>query len=502
MRPVAVTATHPGTPAHKISKPAKETLGSSLRGVARRVHFLAGFVIGPFVVLLCLTGLVYVFSPQIHDDLYRSHLYVTEVRGEPKPVSTQVRAALEAHPEATLRSVLPPPAPDRTTQVVLDVPGLRGTADTTDTADTGAGVTARTVYVDPYTNYLNGELNTVDDRLPANTWLREFHNSMHLGDVGRLYAELSASWLPVVTLGGVVLWLGGKRRWRELLVPSAKSKSARMRLRGVKGPLGLWLTVGLLIISITGLTMSQWTGGREDARVHPLDARAPTLTAAPVDIPPGVRPIGVDQALAVAAKHGLTGELRVTLPSAADRPLTIAERAEGLPMQRDAIAVDPYTAKVTEYLAWGDWPFLAQVASLGAQLHLGTLFGLANQILLALLAIGTIVLIWLSYRMAWKRSPYRRKWAPMPPPVWRQLLRGQLAAGVLAVAGLTWLTPVFGASLVSFVLLDGALVTTKRGTLALRRDITLWRKPSPYPRSRFLRRPRRVPPKTRPGKPP
>ncbi|OLT05757.1 hypothetical protein BJF90_01955 [Pseudonocardia sp. CNS-004] len=52
---------------------------AQLRPLARRVHFLAGILVAPFVLLLCLTGLVYVCSPQIHEDLYGKQLFVHEV---------------------------------------------------------------------------------------------------------------------------------------------------------------------------------------------------------------------------------------------------------------------------------------------------------------------------------------------------------------------------------------------------------------------------------------
>lgn len=445
----------------------RPSTGTTLRLLARRVHFVAGAVVAPFLLLLCLTGLGYVFSPQIHDGLYHSQLYVHRVDGTPAPVSEQVAAALTAHPEASVRAVVPPAAPDRTTQVVLAVPGL---------AADGGNAPARTVYVDPYTNYINGELTTVGGRLPANTWLRDLHGNLHLGQAGRLYSELAASWLPVIVLGGVVLWFapaGRRQRLRDLLVPRARGKAGRMRLRGVKGPLGVWLAAGLLAVSVSGLLMSQFAGGRADPSVNPLDATAPKLAAAPVPVPDRARPIGVDRVLAVAADQELRGELVVTLPREQGEPFTVTERSEGLPVARDAIAVHPFTGAVVERLDWADWPLLARVATLAVEAHTGTLFGPVNQVLLALLAVGTTVVVVLSYLMWWKRSPYRGAWAAMPPPAWRQLPRGVLAAVALATAVLSWLLPVFGVSLVVFVVVDAAIHARRKR----RRPI-----PSPRPR--------------------
>ncbi|MGD9528725.1 PepSY-associated TM helix domain-containing protein [Pseudonocardia sp.] len=427
--------------------------GPVLRPLARRVHFLAGILIAPFVLLLCLTGLVYVFSPQIHDNLYAQQLYVHHVGDAPRPVAEQVAAAMDAHPEAELRSVVPPPEPGRTTRVNLSVPSLSERGE------------ARTVYVDPYTNYISGELTTMNDRLPANVWLRDLHSNLHLGEIGRLYAQVAASWLPAVVLGGVLLWVAkqGRRRRsaRELLVPVPRGKGTQSRLRSVHGPLGLWLAFGLVGMSVTGLMM----GGLPNARV-------PQLALAPVAVPSDVRTLTVDEMLDVARAEGLDGELRVTPPAVPDRPAVVAETAPG----RDGIAVDPYTGAVTERIGWDDYAFLAKVRTLGTEAHTGALFGVANQILLALLAVATIVLIVVGYLMWWaKRSPYQGPLPPAPPPAVRELTHPVRAAILLVVAVLGYLVPVFGVSLVAFVVADLAInaVRRRRARRPVRQRVTL-----------------------------
>ena len=39
------------------------------------------------------------------------------------------------------------------------------------------------------------------------TWLDGLHRHLNLGEPGRIYSELAASWLWVVALGGVCLWV-------------------------------------------------------------------------------------------------------------------------------------------------------------------------------------------------------------------------------------------------------------------------------------------------------
>lgn len=451
------TGQHARTPASR-PKAAKAGGLLAMRLLARRLHFMAGVAVAPFLVVLALTGLVYAFSPQIHDSLYHSQLYVNEVKATPNPVSEQVDAALAAHPEGVLRAVLPPADAEHTTRVILSVPGLRGNDD---------AAQGRTVFVDPYTNYLNGEMTTVDTRLPANLWLRDLHSNLHLGEPGRLYAELATTWLPLVVLGGLMLWLGQPRRRnrptaRELLVPSGRGKETWSRLRGWHGPLGLWFSVGLLLVGLTGLAMSQFAGGRADRSTDPLSLHAPTLRAAPVPVPADASPVGIDEVLSVADAEGMSGDVLVTPPGEPGEVYTVTEPPSGGPSGVRGLAIDPYRATVTERIEWDDYPVLAKVTQLAAAFHTGTLFGLPNQIVMSVLALGLLTLIALGYRMWWAKNPYKSRWSVVPPPVWRQLSPPLLIACLLVLAVLNWLVPVLGLSLVLFLVADSLLNAVRR----------------------------------------
>jgi uncharacterized iron-regulated membrane protein len=436
-----------------VPTPARRPVSqSAVRMLARRLHFVAGIVVAPFLLVLCLTGLVYVFSPQIHDSLYRAQLHVADAGGTRDPVSEQVRAALAAHPEGRLVAVVTPSDVDRTTRVTLSVPGL-------------AENQVRTVFVDPYTNYISGELTTAGHQLPANTWLRQLHGNLHLGAAGRVYAELAASWLPVIIVGGLVLWLAQPRRRkkitaRELLVPSFLG-TGWSRLRGLHGPLGLWLAIGLLLVAVGGLAMSQFAGSRATDLFR---LEKPTLAEKPVPVPgPDAQPVDLDRAVEAS---GLSGELIVTPPSGAADVYTVVERPPG----RGAVAIDPYTGAVTERIGWQDYSLAAKLRTLAVEFHTGTLFGLANQIVVALLAVGLIVLVLLGYRMWWVKNPYQGKWSSVPPPVWRQLSRRARVLGAVAVAGLSWVLPVLGVSLVVFLAADAVVNAVRRRRASTVRD--------------------------------
>ena len=98
---------------------------------------------------------------------------------------------------------------------------------------------------------------------------------------------------------------------------------------------------------------------------------------------------------------------------------------------------------------------------------MGLLFGLVNQILLAALALGLLCVIVWGYRMWWQRRPTRadrRALAGAPParggvrglPLWALLI------GVPVIAALGWALPLFGVTLLAFLVIDVAVRALSR----------------------------------------
>jgi uncharacterized iron-regulated membrane protein len=88
---------------------------------------------------------------------------------------------------------------------------------------------------------------------------------------------------------------------------------------------------------------------------------------------------------------------------------------------------------------------------------MGLLFGLPNQLALAALALGLICVIFWGYRMAWLRRPTKasaRLTALAPRGVIRALSQPLAFAVVLVTVVAGWLMPVFGLSLLAFLVLD------------------------------------------------
>ncbi|MFH8342413.1 PepSY-associated TM helix domain-containing protein [Streptomyces sp. AM6-12] len=438
---------------------------SSVRPLLLRLHFYAGVVIGPFILVAALTGLVYTATPQLESALYRHELKVTP-RGEADSLATQVAAARRAVPDGTLVSVTPAPGRSDSTRVVFSKPGLPD----------GSTLTA---FVDPYGHQVLGTLRTSGQWLPVRAWLDSLHRNLHLGEFGRNYSELAASWLWVEVLGGLALWFGAprtRRRLRSVLLPRGGAKGRRRTL-SFHGAVGLWASIGLLGLSATGMTWSAHAGASigsvQDALGGSTPAISTTVPAHGVGASGAVRTkdVGIDAVTAAAHAAGLRGPLVVTPPAKAGNAYVVKENTRSWPERQDSVAVDPGTGKVTAKLRFADYPVLAKLTRWGIDAHMGLLFGLANQIALALLAICLIAMILWGYRMWWLRRPTRSggmSFGRAPARgAWRRIPGAVLAPAVVLAAVVGYYVPLFGLPLLAFLaadLLIGSL-RRRRGTV-------------------------------------
>ncbi|MEU5216255.1 PepSY-associated TM helix domain-containing protein [Streptomyces sp. NPDC020807] len=438
--------------------PARPGTWSALRPLVLRLHFYAGVLVAPFLLVAAVSGLLYALSFQAEKVVYAHELEVP-VGDTTLPLSQQVNLARKANPNGTVTAVWPAAEPGATTRVLMDDP------------DVPEG-TSLAVFVDPYTGDVRGQLPSFGSSgaLPLRTWIDGLHADLHLGELGRNYSELAASWLWVIALGGAALWFGRRRRnKRALLVPEG-GPASRRRTLSWHGSVGLWAVTGLVLLSATGLTWSRYAGENIGVVQDGLGGATPKLSAAldpaagagssgheghgaghtGTTTTPQGPDIGVDKALEAARAAGIDSpRVSVALP-AEGKGYVVKETDTQFPLQLDSVALNPADGAVVDRLAFADYPLLAKLTRIGIDAHTGVFLGLANQLALAALALALILLILWGYRMWWLRRPGR----PVARGAWRKVPVTALLpiAAVTALVG--WFVPLLGLSLLLFLAVD------------------------------------------------
>ncbi|WP_342213411.1 PepSY domain-containing protein [Nocardia wallacei] len=468
--------------------PAPPDRGRDTRGalsaLAMRLHFYAGVFVAPFILIAAVTGALYAISPTLESIMDRDLLHVDSA-GPARPLSEQIAAAVATEPGLALNAVAPAPNPGETTRVIFTDPAL-GESE------------RRAVFVDPATAETVGAgvVYGSSGALPTRTWIDLLHRNLHLGEPGRLYSEMAASWMWVIALAGLVLWVRRVRSRRERrsiawLARPDRSRPGRIRALNWHAAVGFWILVPLLFLSATGMTWSTYAGEHIEKLRAELSWTKPAVSAtlpgaagpavaaagehaghsghdmgAPV---PADRAAQADKVYAVARGHGLEGPLEISIPAADGAAFVAQERRLSGVYTQDSIAVDGRTGDVTDVLRYRDWPLMAKLANWGIQLHMGLLFGLANQLLLLATMIALITVLVRGYLMWWRRRPTRAgsRFAFGKPPRRGALRRAPLylMVTVPAVAvAIGWFAPVLGISLLMFLAVDVIVGLTRRRT--------------------------------------
>jgi len=461
-----------------------------------RWHFYASILVVPIMVMLALTGLIYLLRWQIDPMMHPGLLTVSvPAHGAPLPLATQEAAVTAAYPDTTITAVQQS-AEDRATYFTIAVGDKE----------------RRNVYVDPYTGKVLGSiapqdlLSNIAVKIHGNIVFGKvqqiplFHDpivgkDLVLGDIGDRIIELAACWAIVMTLTGYYLFLRG--RGARLKRVAAGARAAALRNR--HGVIGAVLGVGILMLVTSGLPwtglwggkVQDWAGGHglslwgDDpgakstlgaklARIGSNSAPAPWAEGAapmPANMPGmdhsgaagaiGTGPDGevsIDQAAAAARADGLPEPYYITYPDKKDGVYSVLAdqwHDEANPAFNDVSAertahVDQYSGQVVGRYGYADYTLVAKTVSQGIALHEGRRFGSFNTVGTTAFCLGIIFLCVSGPLMWWKRRPTR---GGLAAPRGRMPLKATPAL-LIAVVLLAVLLPLFGASLLLVLVFD------------------------------------------------
>ena len=419
----------------------------STHGALSRLHKFTGVIIAPFLIVAALSGFLYALAPTFEPWIYHDEVTAT-AQGSPRSLDEQIAAAQRQHPDGTVVRVEPSEDPQETPRVLFDDPTAPNSSYT------------HAVFVDPVDLHITGELQQYGGSraLPFRTWASNGHRTLWLGEPGRLYAELAASWLGALSILGLYLWL--KRKQRNKKQPS--------KVLALHARVGAWLLPGFLFLTVTGLTWSLVAGTSIGKVREELNWKEPSVATSVAEAGASTGAgehanhaehvghaghaghtgnhdaaelAGAQTAESTARSQGLTGVLEMTPPEKPGDAWGVREARAAFKLRSDAVAVTP-NGEVIDRINSADWPLAAQLTSWLIQLHMGTLFGIYSQVALAVLALGLLVVSIAGLWMWWKKPRRSLPELKITPAV----LAGAVAYSIIA--------PLFGASLLLFFVGD------------------------------------------------
>jgi uncharacterized iron-regulated membrane protein len=406
-----------------------------------RWHFHAGLFCIPFVILLAITGSIYLFKPQIDAFADRDVNSLT-FAGRAATPTAQVHAALAAIPASRFVAYELPIEPDDAVRVHLR-------------AEDGSRWIA---YVHPQSLAV---LKTVarESRLPE--VVKTIHGELLIGNTGSVLVELAACWAIVMLLTGLYLWWPRNSTGiAGVLYPRIHSGKT-VFWRDLHAVTGIWTSSLALFLLLTALPWTTvWGGAFKQVRGY---VEGPTIRQDWAQSRSGehtsdehaehrrqmssgeaVAPaFSLDSVVPLAAALNIAPPVLIQPPTSAEPVWAIRGESQNRPLRRE-INVDANGGNVTSDSGFADRKVVDRVIGVGIAAHEGQLFGLANQLLGLTTALGLVTICVSAVVMWWRRRPEGELGIPATKVAGFRVERA-LAIGIVVLA---ILLPVFGASLV------------------------------------------------------
>jgi uncharacterized iron-regulated membrane protein len=405
-----------------------------------RWHFHAGLFCIPFIVLLAITGSIYLFKPQL-DALADRDVQRLALGGPAAPPSAQFSAAQASAPGSQLAAYELPVQPGDAVRIHLRLPDA----------------SRRIVYMHPASLQV---LKAVDPARRLTEIVKTIHGELLIGNAGSIFVELAACWAIVMILTGLYLWWPRHAQGLAgVLYPRLRCANGTV-WRDLHAVTGVWISCLALFLLLTALPWTTVWGGafkalravaagselRQDWATGRAESAAPDEHSEHRGHASGdailSMPVSIDAVVPRVAALRIAPPVLVVPPTATEHVWTIRGESQNRPRRRE-LAIDAHTGDIVRDQRFAQRATLDRIIGVGISAHEGQLFGLANQLLGLLAALGLLTLCVSAVVLWWRRKPGGELGLPAPRVAGLRIERG-LAVLILVLAVLL---PVFGASL-------------------------------------------------------
>jgi uncharacterized iron-regulated membrane protein len=417
-----------------------------------RWHFYAGLFVMPFVLILAVSGAIYLFKPQI--DRWEERAFAGLPNDHAVSADAQVAHALQAFPGAKFDSYRLPERKGDAALVHLDL---------------GSG-TMRDVFVSPQ-GQMRGSL---DPEGRITNVVFKLHGELLLGTKGSWAVELAGSWTIVMILTGLYLWWPAGRGLAGVIWPRLRL-GKRALWRDLHAVTGFWVSGLALVLLVTGLPWTNvwgqafaavraefgWFNGASDwvvagaqphaahdhSQMHGMAMPTPApvvslstivekANALHLDFPVLIRPPGANERDASLKMDAWT--VKSETQNRPRRVTFLFDAATGRELSRTTFAnQNPIDRAVGYGIAW----------------HEGQLFGWINQLVGLLTAAALLTLMVSGFVMWRRRKPHVGLGAP---PVRRD--RSRTAGVAVIIVTLAALLPLLALSLAVILAIEWTLL--------------------------------------------
>ncbi|APG62565.1 hypothetical protein LPB140_06945 [Sphingorhabdus lutea] len=383
----------------------------------------AGLFLIPFIILLSLTGSIYLFKPQL--DRWEER----DMRGlnteNSVSAEAQLSVVMKQYPDAQFHSYRLPENKGDAAMVHVALPHNGGMRD---------------IYVSPAGDIIASH----DPEKRISATVARIHGSLLLGKFGSILVEIAAIFAIMMILSGIYLWwprtAGRHQHYAGILWPRLKN-GVRIFWRDLHAVTGFWVAGLALILLFSGLPWTDnvgagikyiraqmgwvdakpqnWSGGgiKENVDMH-VDAhgghdhdamlKAQAEAKKIRDLPPKK---GLNDIVILASKENMPFPAIIQPPHAPARfgppngdVWKLSSEAQNRTLNR-TILYDKNSGAIVKESSFADKHIADKIINYGIAWHEGQLFGWINQLIGLFTALALITISISGIKMWWRKRP-------------------------------------------------------------------------------------------------
>ncbi|MGY8873028.1 MAG: PepSY-associated TM helix domain-containing protein [Pseudomonadales bacterium] len=406
-----------------------------------RWHIIAGLITLPIVLLLCITGVIYLFKEDYNNWAYQQVRSIAPTANQRQNGYVSFDKQLEAAYQQAGRPIMQITLPSSEKEAASFRIQAKGHA-------------RQLVYVNPYTGEVTGELNQHDTLMYT---IRKLHGELLLHTPGTLVVELVASWFIILLITGIYMWWPLKKWSPAGLFSIRTQKGQRILWRDIHAVGGFWLFLFMLVIISGAMPWTDIFGGNlkqvqaaTDTGFPATWRKAPNVLSTVQD-----KALPLEKIINIAQNQGLSGKLTLSIPKEATGTFKLANRSFWLQDQQ-VIYLDQFSGEVLKRHSWKEVGILMDLRQIAMRLHQGEYGRISwySVLIVSLLFTLSSIAGLISYL---KRKPNNSWGFPTVPA---QFKVGKALLGI--ILALAVLFPAFGISLVAIVLVSQLKPLIKR----------------------------------------
>ncbi|WP_299902962.1 PepSY domain-containing protein [uncultured Aquimarina sp.] len=390
-------------------------------------HFIAGLISLPFVLLLSLTGIIYLFKSD-YETPRQKHIKEVTVTGTPISLQEQWDIANKnaiKKPNSLVLKI----SPNQATEFV-----------------SGRFSNKSSIFINPYTGEVSGEIIGKNTTMYS---IRKLHGELLMGGFGTKIIELIASWMIVLIVTGLYIWWP-KRGWKlkgYFITRSTIDK--RTFYRDLHAVSGFWISILLLMILAGGFPWTDVFGENFKTVQKATNTGYPaTWQGHQLKSTVSGKALTLDQMVVTAKALELPGIVSLGFPKGPSEVFSVSNFNPSDLTSQQSIHFDQYSGEPILKHTWKDVGILMRGRMWFMAFHQGEFGGwnwwliLITAILLSIMSVSALA----SYILRKKKGSWG---VPKVPASFKVGYGVILLIGILSI-----IFPLFGASILIILAIE------------------------------------------------